>query len=54
MSGGVYLIKVGGELVEMTEQAYDSEDLPEDFEQGRTSPAPMTVEVGRGAERSRC
>src|SRR5215212_11724271 len=27
MPGGVYLIQEGGELVEMTEQAYDSEDL---------------------------
>lgn len=27
MSGGIYLIQDGGELVEMTERAYDSEDL---------------------------
>ncbi len=27
MSGGIYLIRDDGELVEMSEQAYDSEDL---------------------------
>ena len=27
MPGGIYLIQEGGDLVEMAEQAYDSEDL---------------------------